>query len=723
MSVASLTKSGIRSLLDRGVKGTAIRVKEYLSGEDDSKAEPFKVFGDVLFINGCFLPHPTRYRVSHQIEQLFAGGLVAQRIDYTELEIELVRQYRAFVFFRCPYTDTVGEFIRKAKELNKLVVFDIDDLMFDVEYTKSISYIDSMDEKAKDEYYDGINLNRKTLELCDYAITTTECLADELKKYVSEVYINRNVASEEMYKLSELALKKRESKEENNKVIAGYFSGSITHNQDFEMILPSIVKCMSKFDNFYLSIVGELDIPKELETYKDRIIVNSFVDWTELPELVASVDINLAPLCDTLFNKAKSENKWTEASLVKVVTIASNVGAFQKVINDGETGVLCNSEEWVEKLSKVISDKEYRSQIAFNAYKYVKENYITTYSAYGVCDWFRKHFTPNYVFVLPVLQISGGALVTLKHCEILSRKGYDVSIINEGKEKDKWVTKDGVNIPVLNKYEYLELLSIDNAVGTLWSTMDFVISYANIKRRKYLVQNFETDFYKPNEFFKFRANQSYYFRDKVDYLTISKWCYDWLKEKYKTESKFAPNGIYCERFKATKRNFNTNKIRILIEGNSDDYYKNVEESFRIVDLLDKEKYEIWYMSYQGEPKKGYYVDKFLHKIPYEEVPDIYRQCHILLKTSILESFSYPPLEMMATGGMVVVVPNDGNVEYLVGGENCLTYNQGNLEEAVKCIECICSNEELREKLYQNGVETALKRDWTTIEKNILTLYE
>ena len=52
---------------------------------------------------------------------------------------------------------------------------------------------------------------RKTLQLCEEAITTTEALAKGLKKYIPEVFINRNVASEEMFKLSELALKKNQS--------------------------------------------------------------------------------------------------------------------------------------------------------------------------------------------------------------------------------------------------------------------------------------------------------------------------------------------------------------------------------------------------------------------------------------------------------------------------------------------------------------------------------
>lgn len=72
----------------------------------------------------------------------------------------------------------------------------------------------------------------------------------------------------------------------------------------------------------------------------------------------------------------------------------------------------------------------------------------------------------------------------------------------------------------------------------------------------------------------------------------------------------------------------------------------------------------------------------------------------LLKTSFLESFSYPPLEMMATGGYAVVVPNDGNQEYLIDGQNCLLYQHGDIEKGVEAIMRICDDAELRKKLYQ-----------------------
>ena len=91
----------------------------------------------------------------------------------------------------------------------------------------------------------------------------------------------------------------------------------------------------------------------------------------------------------------------------------------------------------------------------------------------------------------------------------------------------------------------------------------------------------------------------------------------------------------------------------------------MDEAFEITNELDRNQYEVWYMSYNAEPKSWYKVERFLHKIPYEKVPEIYTQCDVLLKTSLLESFSYPPLEMMATGGYVIAVPNGGNVEYLI----------------------------------------------------------
>lgn len=727
-SIKDLAGMAVRSLKREGAWATTKKVYSYLlhgMSKDRWKKKYTWIYADILFINGCYIPHPSRYRVSHQREQLLAKNIVTSEIFYTDLILDLVKRYRMFIFYRCPYTDMVGEFIEQAKKYHKHVLFDMDDLLIDKSYTRTIDYIKTLSQSEQDEYYNGIGLMQKTLKLCDGAITTTEAMAEELHKFVPEVYINRNLASDRMLQLSEEAYVARQREETHSTIDIGYFSGNITHDQDFEIVLPAIVKLMEAHENVRLCLVGEITLPEQLKSFNERIVINKLVNWEKLPRMIASVDINIAPLVDTLFNRAKSENKWVEAALVGVPTIASNVGAFAQMIENGKTGVLCENteEEWYTAMERLVTDADYRGFIALNAYQYANEHCTTIAKSAEFAEYIKKWFTPNIFMVLPQTQIAGGVLVALRHSVFLMKKGYDVTVLNEGKPvENEEISFEGYGIPVLNKSEIKIFGSIDTAIGTLWTTMDFVTSYGNIKNRIYFVQNYETNFYKAGEYLRVRAEQTYFPVVDVKFITISKWCQNWLWDKYHHKSSYAPNGIDIKQFYPVKRKFGT-KIRILIEGNSDDYYKNVDESFQIVDRLDKEKYEIWYMSYQGKPKTGYYVDQFLHQIPYSKVPEIYRQCDILIKTSILESFSYPPLEMMATGGYVVVVPNGGNLEYLVDGENCLMYPQGDIDQALQCIERIVDDSMLRDKLYQKGLETARARDWNIIEEDIIRLYE
>ena len=177
-------------------------------------------YRDILFINGCSLEHPSRYRVTHQIEQLEFVGYSCDEIWYENLTMDMLKFYRGFIFYRCPSTPLILDFIDKAKSYNKTTFFDIDDLVIDEKYTKTIKYVNEMSKEDYDVYMDGVNRMQETLRHCDYGITTTKTLKRELENYISEVYINRNVSSEKMLKISEDVLKEKEklnakSKKEN----------------------------------------------------------------------------------------------------------------------------------------------------------------------------------------------------------------------------------------------------------------------------------------------------------------------------------------------------------------------------------------------------------------------------------------------------------------------------------------------------------------------------
>lgn len=712
-----------------GASAVAKKTVTYLKAEKTKRIlekSVGKTFKDVLFINGVNyddLPHPPRYRVKHQMEQMILNGLECDEVFYTNLNLDLVRLYRVIIVYRCPYSKELHDFIDLAHSLNKKVLYDIDDLVIDTKYTDLIKFLDTFSAEERGNYDESVRNYGRALKLCDGAITTTERLAEELSHYVPQVFINRNVASEKMVEFSEKAYAKRLEKEEDQIVRLGYFSGSITHNDDFNLIKNVIRQLMQKYSNVELHIVGLLDIPDEFKAFEDRIVAHEFTKWQLLPDLISTVDINLAPLEDTIFNEAKSENKWTEAALVRVPTIASNLGAFKQMIKQNETGILCDDEnDWYQQLEELIVNKKKRKQIGLQAYNYCIENCVTIYTGYTIKRIIEAVRTPNLMMVLPALNISGGIMVAFEHSKALKQAGYDITIVNDDYNDEKWVTFDGEQFPVIASRKHQFEGRIDKAVATMWSTVEFLEEFNNIAKRYYLVQNFETNFYEFGDYLKNKANRSYSPRSNVQFLTISKWCQNWLKAKFDKDSIYLPNGLHTENYMPHSRKLD-GKIRILIEGDNKVYYKNVDESFRITNELDPNKFEIWYLSYNAKPKNWYRVDKFFNKVPFEEVSNVYKQCDILLKTSILESFSYPPLEMMSTGGYVVAVQNGGNSEYLKHEYNCLFYPQGDIEEGKKAIMRILDDEQLRDSLYGNGVQTARDRDWKALKDRILKFYE
>ena len=685
-----------------------------------------RIINDVLFVNGCnpnLNPNSYTYRVLHQIEQLNAANLESRQILYLNIDPIMVCDFRIIIFFKCPWTKEIDEAIALAKNLNKKVLFDIDDLFFDIKYTNTNTYAQDLSPNEKSFNNKNIILMRKILSLCEGAITTTETIAKELKNYIPEVFINHNVASEEMWKLSENAIEKKSKIKNSTEIIIGYYSDSILHNSNIKIIVPYLTKILLEFRNVKLLFLGDQEIPNDLKDFSSQIIIKKIIDKKKFPELISGMDINIVPLKHCLFNEAKSENEWFEAALVKVPTIASNIGAFKQAIFHGKTGLLCtNPEEWYNALKILIIDDLLRRNIASNAFEVCKEKYNTLSTGRKLASYINSVSNRHIGFVLPSLIISGGIYVVLEHASLLQDSGWDVDFLIP-ETNINFIEFKGHKFNAINLSNSMIVAQYDILVATLYTTLFIVLNYSKVKRRLYLVQGYETDFFSYGDIERGIAEKTYSISFGLEYITISKWCETWLKNNYEQKPVFVPNGIDLNSFMEHKRELNKTKIRILIEGNNLSVKKNVDESFKIVEKLDKNKYEIWYMSYQGKPKNWYKIDKFLSKIPYEKVGNVYEQCDILIKSSYFESFSYPPLEMMATGGYCIVVPNDGNIEYLKNEENCLFYKLGDIDSAIQSIERLISDIKLQQRLYENGLDTAKKRDWKNLKNQILSLYE
>ena len=80
--------------------------------------------------------------------------------------------------------------------------------------------------------------------------------------------------------------------------------------------------------------------------------------------MIAGLDINLMPLENSLFHWCKSENKWTEAALVKVPSVMSRNCEMEYVVENGKDGWMCTTkEEWVNALEALVTDEKKKSGI------------------------------------------------------------------------------------------------------------------------------------------------------------------------------------------------------------------------------------------------------------------------------------------------------------------------------------------------------------------------
>lgn len=328
----------------------------------------------ILIIDGVenIIPQCTRYRVLNKAEQLRKNGFTVKVVNVSEFEISQARYASHIIIYRAPWSYQLQFLCDTAKRDKKPVYFDIDDLVFDTVYTDQLSYTQGLSEKDKGNYDAGVKNYGKMLAACDGAITSTFQLKEELLKYKDKVLLNRNRASSDLIEISSHFIK--DYSQQDSKVKIGYFSGSISHNENFELIKPAIQSLLAVYKNMELHIVGHLDIPEDMKPYQQQIVVHDYVDWKDLPQLISRIDINLAPLVDSVFNRAKSEIKWIEAALVKVPTVASHIGAFSDMVKDGETGLLAKDGEWKEKLESLILSSDLRQKLAENAYDFVLEN-------------------------------------------------------------------------------------------------------------------------------------------------------------------------------------------------------------------------------------------------------------------------------------------------------------------------------------------------------------
>jgi glycosyltransferase involved in cell wall biosynthesis len=324
--------------------------------------------GDVLLITGG-VGDSANYRVFNQAEELNLNNIKAEvMIQDNPFLPKLAEKFKIFIFHRTLFTPTIDKLIRRIKKLEKEIIFETDDLVFDAKYLKNMDYLKNINALERKLYEKGVGgeiLNDPYVKACT---TTTSFLADKLKEYGKKVFIVPNKLSKKDVEVCEKIMRSKSPKVQKS-VKLGYFSGTISHNKDFAVITDALMEIMEKYPNVELFLVGALDIESRLNQYSGRIKKLPLAPRNKHFENIATVDINLAPLeIGNPFCESKSELKFFEAGILEVPTIASATQTFKEAISDGFDGFVANdTREWIEKLGKLIIEPELRLEMGQKA--------------------------------------------------------------------------------------------------------------------------------------------------------------------------------------------------------------------------------------------------------------------------------------------------------------------------------------------------------------------
>lgn len=260
------------------------------------------------------------------------------------------------------------------KKRGKRVLYDMDDDFWHVAKSNpSVTVSNAM----KDQF-------ESLLKNADAAITPCPELIKKLKKLNKNVFFCPNGIDFKIY--SKPINRDPMVKDE---LVIGYMGGS-SHWEDLQIIVDALEELNTRhnFIFFLYGVVGT-QIEDEMYHYQRYLSMNiqpernayfkaalGFYDRLknlrmihrpfappELHPIIlsrASIDIGLAPLQDTEFNRHKSAIKFYEYAATGAVTLASDVGAYPHEMNYLAKNT---HKDWVKKLERLIVDKEFREKL------------------------------------------------------------------------------------------------------------------------------------------------------------------------------------------------------------------------------------------------------------------------------------------------------------------------------------------------------------------------
>lgn len=273
------------------------------------------------------------------------------------------------------------EVVRLARQFEKPIVWEIDDLLFELPPEHP--------DRQRQLFSEALLPMLEILLEADLVTVSSQGLQDYFKQIRDHVVIIPNFLDDQVWELREPLIST------TSPLIIGYMGGH-SHRPDIEMILPVVRELLARYpDHLRFVFWGKnlLDPSEQIEG-----ITCVPIDMPAYPKFVRyfqtiSVDIFIAPLKDSLFNRCKSGIKFLEYSALGIPGVYSNLDPYQSVVTHGYNGFLATTkEEWLNYLIQLIENPSLREIMGRNAQKTIKENWLLSNNVHLWLEAYRQAF-------------------------------------------------------------------------------------------------------------------------------------------------------------------------------------------------------------------------------------------------------------------------------------------------------------------------------------------
>ena len=668
------------------------------------------------------------FRAYNMKEYLNLSGIKCDIIPEADVTYKWVSAFDIIVLCRLFMNHHIEKHVEMCREWNIPIIFDADDLIIDPSILDSIASIENLSDHEKELHREGIIKHRKSFEAADFFIAPTDYFAGIGKNLGKSSFVIRNGLCSSQLDLCKKILRSNGYHDNDHgfhqTVKIGYFSGTKSHQKDFAVVKPALLRVMDDFPHVHMYVGGYLDLDNEFEKFQDRIKKIPFVDIHQLPNNIAMVDINIAPLVvNNPFCEAKSELKYSDAALLKIPTVASPTDAFRWAIQDGFNGFLATSkDEWYECLRRLIEDPELRMTMGQRAYEHVMKYYMPESMASSVKKTYMRIISEyrqkkgiessalkiNFVVPSPE-EGSGGHNKIFTAARYFSASGHSVCIyfLNDGRFRRQKQLEQFINSHYFDpKSEIIlgtdNIHSCDILCATSWKTAYPV--YANRDKAAelfYFVQDIESLFFPMgNDYLK--ADNTY--RMGMHHITYGPWCAKVLKERYQAKADSIPFS-FDKKMYYPRTSEKGNPKTVIFFGRPEMPRRCFWIGLEALWLFNQKNPDVKIIIF-GSEQIGHHNIPF----PYEnrgvltkvELAQLYSRADVGISFSTTNP-SLVPFEMMACGCPVVDLDyNDNYINY--GSKENAKLVGISPEEIANGIEELIKDDDMRHQIAMNGCQ-------------------